>query len=210
MNFRLPLVLSFLSTLGLGLGLQAQDVSKEVKVDIKNVVIQEDKTPDFSVNYSKTKRWRSKDWMEVEVTFTVDKAKVPGGDRNPVVDSLEFKFFIGLNKTTKEGKYIMLTGSATFLNAVERSDNVAMMFVSPSSLLRVLEKSGFTPADVKGWGVEVYANGAVAGWKSYSGGTRWWVDGAATLQPMEGLLLPKSKTPFAPLWGDYDLETSNK
>jgi hypothetical protein len=117
-------------------------------VDIKNVQIQQNTTPDYNPSLTKPKRVRYKDWMEVEVTFDVKKEK-------------------GL-----------------------------------------LEKNGFTGADVKAWGIEVYYNGAVAGWKSSTGPSRWWVDGAASLQPIEGLLLPKAKTPFAPLWGDYDLETA--
>jgi hypothetical protein len=207
MNLRFSLLAATFVAFGLLTGAQAQDVSKEAQVDIKNVQIQQNTTPDYNPSLTKPKRVRYKDWMEVEVTFDVKKEKV-SGDRNPVVDSLEFKFFIALNKTTKEGKTLMLKGDATFLNAVERSDNVAMMFVSPSSLFRLLEKNGFTGADVKAWGIEVYYNGAVAGWKSSTGPSRWWVDGAASLQPIEGLLLPKAKTPFAPLWGDYDLETA--
>jgi hypothetical protein len=207
MNLRL--LFATVLALGLFTTAPAQDASKEVKVDIKNVQIQAENTPDFSVNYTKTKRWRSKEWMEVEVTFQADKARVPG-ERNPVIDALEFKFFVALNKTNKEGKYLMVTGAATFVNAVEKTDNVAMMFVSPASVFRLLEKNTFTPADIKAWGVEVYYSGAVAGWKSSTANSRWWVDGAASMQAIEGLLLPKSKTPFAPLWGDYDLETSSR
>ena len=207
MNLRLPLLAAGLAFCLVDV-VQAQEASKEVKVDIQNVQVQPESTPDFTVNYTKTKRWRSKEWMEVEVFFKVDKAKVPGPN-NPVVGALDFKFYIGLNKITKEGKNLMLTASATFLNAVERADNVAMMFASPATLFKLLEKNGFTNADVKAYGVEVYYGGAVAGWKS-SSGTRWWVDGAASLQSVDNELLPKAKTPFAPLWGDYDLETSSK
>lgn len=209
MNSRFPLLAALLITLGLSANGVAQDASKEVKVDIKNVQIQSDNTPDFTVSYAKPKRWKSKEWMSIEVFFQVDKARVPGGDRNPVVDSLEIKYFIGLNKTTKEGKSLMLSGAATYLNAAERTENVAMMFASPSTVFRLLEKNSFTPADIKAWGVEVYYNGAVAGWKSTTN-SRWWVDGAANLENMSGLLVPKSKTPFAPLYGDYDLQTSDK
>jgi hypothetical protein len=205
MNFRFPIFAAAALALISTTATQAQDVSTEVKVDIKNVSVQGQSTPDFSVNYTKPKRWRSKEWMEVEVTFQVDKKKVPG-ENNPVVNALEFKFFIGLNKTNKDGKFLMLTGAASFVDAIERSDNVAMMFTSPAALVGLLQKNGFTSADVKAWGVEVYYAGAVAGWKSSTSG-RWWIDGAATLETIDGKLLPKAKTPFAPLWGDYDLES---
>lgn len=209
MNHRISLLAATIAAFGLLTGAQAQSVSQEVKVDIKNLQVQQNTTPEYQISLTKPKRVRYLDWMEVEVTFQVDKARVPG-ENNPIVDSLDFKFFIALNKLNKDGQNITLKGDATFINASEKADNVVLMFVSPSSLFRLLEKKGFTSADVKAYGIEVYHNGAVAGWKSSVGSSRWWVDGAASLQFVDGLLLPKAKTPFAPLWGDYDLEISSK
>lgn len=183
---------------------QTPELSKEVKADVKKVQAEAQFTPDFTVNYTNPKRWKSKQWLEVDVAFEIKKANVPG-DTSPVVDSLDFKFFVGLNKTNKEGKNIVLTSSITYLNAMEREQLHAMAFMSPSALMGVLEKASFTNADIRAVGIEIYKGGALAGWHS-SAGARWW-EKLDAFDVRDGLLVPKSKTPFHPLWGDYDLET---
>jgi hypothetical protein len=99
----------------------------------------------------------------------------------------------------------MLTANIVYLNVIEKEAQHAMAFVSPAALERPLEKNTFTNADVKAVGVEVYRNGALAGWMSGAGGRFWEkLDGFSIT---DGLLLPKAKTPFSVLWGDYDLES---
>ena len=101
-----------------------------------------------------------------------------------------------------------LTATTNFQNADEKErENHLLMYVSPQSLFRLLEKD-FAAADVVGWGIEIYHAGALAGWESSQPGKRWWADAAAAnMVAMDGVLLPKAKTPFAPMWGDYDLES---
>lgn len=191
-----------------GLGLLpfagAQEVSKDLAVKITGVKVGEQNTPQYTAPNVVDKRFRPKKWLEVDVALNVKKLNPK--DRNPMVDTLECKFFVALNKTGLDGKRPMLTSSVTFMNAMEREDNHLLMYASPASLFRLLEKD-FASADIVGWGVEVYYGGAVAGWDSSQPGKRWWVDGAAGMTAVDGLFLPKAKTPFAPLWGDYDLET---
>lgn len=184
---------------------QAQLVpSKDVKVKIKGAQVDGQFTPQFSVPNVKDKRFRPKSWLELDVAFEADKAPTP--DRNPMIDSLEFKFFVLLNVRNKEGKLTMLTASATFINIMEKEEAHVLMYVSPASLTKFLQKTtAFTPADVSAFGVEIYKDGAAAGRHISAGGVPFW-EKAENFVVVDGALLPKAKTPFAPLWGDYDVE----
>ena len=48
-------------------------------------------------------------------------------------------------------------------------------------------------------------NGQLVGGHSSAGG-KFWETNAAQFSTVDGVLLPKAKTPFAPLWGDYDVD----
>jgi hypothetical protein len=186
-----------------------QEASKEVQVDIKKVDAGSQNTPQFTAPNVKDKRWNPKLWLEVDVGFGVKKARVPG-ENNPMVDSLDFKYFVLLNKRDKAGKLTLLTASVSYLNANEDDrESHAMVFVSPAALARVLENPRFTQVDLTpvAIGIEVYKGGALAGGHSQGGpGGKWW-EKTENFNIVDGVLLPKAKTPFAPLWGDYDLET---
>lgn len=181
------------------------EASKEVRVKIKGMQVDAQFTPQLNVQNVKDKRWRPKNWLEVDVAFEADKAKV-AGENNPMIDSLDFKFFVLLNVRNKEGKLTMLTASASFLNIMEKEEQHAMMFASPSALTRLLQKNTFSAADVSAYGVEIYRGGAAAGRYISTGAVPFW-EKTENFVVVDGVLLPKSKTPFAPLWGDYDLES---
>lgn len=183
---------------------QGVEVSKELKVDIKGIKAESQYTPQIPATNVNDKRWKPKNWLEIDIAFEAKKARVPG-DNSTMVDSVDFKYFVVLNKQDKEGKYVMLTANIVYLNVIEKETQHAMAFVSPAALERLLEKNTFSNADVKAVGVEVYRNGALTGWLSGAGGRFWEkLDGFAVT---DGLLLPKAKTPFSVLWGDYDLES---
>jgi hypothetical protein len=184
----------------------AQEASTEVRVAVKGVKVQAQNTPQFNVQNVVDKRWKPKVWLEIDVDFEAKKAPKEG-DKSPVIDSLEFRYFIGLNKTAADGKAIVLTANITYKNIVEKDEQHALAFVAPSALTRVLEKTSFSNADVKAWGVEIYKGGAVAGFASSVGQNRWWAE-IEKFSVVSDVLLSKPKTPFATLWGDYDLEAA--
>ncbi|MEQ1839521.1 MAG: Amuc_1102 family pilus-like protein, partial [Verrucomicrobiales bacterium] len=154
----------------------------------------------------KDKRFRPKNWLELTVAFDADNAGVAGADNNLIVDSLEFKFYLVLNVRNKEGKLTMLTANETFINIVKLEEAHALMYVSPAMLVKLLQKHSFTAADVNAYGVEIYNDGASVGRYISTGPTPFW-DTPDKFVVVEGALLPKVKTPFASLWGDYDVES---
>lgn len=191
-------------------GLNAQ-VDQTVKVDVKDITTQEQKTPMFQVNGVKDHTWRPKNWLEIDMSFVAKKAKTPG-DNTTMVDSLEVKYFIGLNAVDANKKNYVLTGTMTLMNVPTRPGEVAhvLAYVSPSTLRRLLgeNKPFVASADIKAKAVEISYGGQVIGGFPIGQG-KWW-DDLSKFAVVDGEILPKLQTPFASLWGDYDVDVKLK
>jgi hypothetical protein len=84
-----------------------------------------------------------------------------------------------------------------------------MAFASPASLAKVLSNPKYTAPEMAPQAVAITATkgGALCGFYNQGGPSGWW-EKTENFNVIDGVLLPKNKTPFAPLWGDYDLESS--
>jgi hypothetical protein len=186
--------------------------AQQIRIKVKDLKFEQQQTPQISATNIVDKRWRPKTWIEVDVGMDVDIARDLGG-REGSFPGIEVKYYVGVTKTTKEGKTIVLTGQISYVN-VPNGESHALAFVSPSTLKRVLQKDNGNKADIGAVGIEVSAGGQVVAFQS-STGTPWWMD-PATKQPLDkfayedGAVLGKSETPFAPFWGDYDLVSKAK
>jgi hypothetical protein len=123
------------------------------------------------------------------------------------VGDLEFKYYIALNKVSKSGKYPLLTGTSYYVNIPAREKCHAIALVSPSTLAKLLDKADVTIGDIKAVAVDVNSGGqstGAQGGKSTAG--KFW-DKLDSFDVIDGAILPKAKTPFAPVWGDYDVES---
>ena len=186
--------------------LQAQ--TPTVKVDIKQPKINSIQTPQFNAGNVPDKNWRPKDWLEIDMEFDIKLTQAAGG-RSGSLASMTVHYFLGLNGTTSDGRFQVLKGSFEYVNIPAAERCHALAFVSPASLRRVLMKDGFTAgSDLKAWGVEVVVDGQRVAGES-STGKPWWED-TAKLAINENELLAKKDTPFAILWGDYDVGVKNK
>lgn len=175
-----------------------------VKVDIKDVKFESMETPQFQVSNVPAKSWRPKKWMQVDVHFSAKKAKAV--DPNPSIDALEFKFYIGLNAADPATKKpIVLTSTINYVNISTKELQLhALAFVSPAAIARLLGKTDFINADIKAVGIEVSYGGQLVGGHAQPA-AKWWED-LSKFTVIDGNLLPKNKTPYAPLWGDYDVD----
>lgn len=187
----------------------AQEKSLEAQVDFKRVEVGPQNTPQIQAQNVKDKRWNPKIWLEIDAGFGLKKAKLKG-DTSPIVDVLDFKYYVLLNKRDALGKLTMLTASITYINLNDEERELhAMAFASPSALAKVLANPKFTAPEIAPQAVAIVVTkgGALCGFYNQGGPSGWW-EKADNFTVMDGVLLPKIKTPFAPLWGDYDLETN--
>ena len=126
---------------------------------------------------------------------------------NPFVDALEFKYYVSLNAAdpvTK--KFILLASTINYVNISSKDlQSHAMAFVSPAAISRLLGKTDFTASDIKAVAIEVSYGGQLVGGHNQGAAGKWW-DDLSKFSVVDGLLLPKNKTPYAPFWGDYDVD----
>ncbi len=180
-----------------------------VKVDIKRVTVSEQPTPQFSASNVKDKRWRPKNWIEVDVEFDIQVPADAGG-RNGSYSGLQLNIYLALQHTTKDGKREVAQGTLDLLSVPAGETCHALAYISPASMRAIFMKDTVTAStDIQGWGVEFIAEGqrVAADAKPVNG--PWW-EKTDALAILPGLLLNKLQTPFAPLWGDYDVPVKAK
>ncbi|MES2709290.1 MAG: Amuc_1102 family pilus-like protein [Verrucomicrobiota bacterium] len=182
--------------------------AKEKLVEFKDIKISVQKTPDFALKGGTTdKRVRPKEWIEIEPEFKTGRPA--GAKKAEVIPELTFKYYVYLNSTVKENARI-LTGEVIHVNVPIDELNHSVMYISPSTVLRVTGKPEGNPQLVSAYAVEVTSAGNVVGFFSKAGGAtstnpadkKWWDLPSAPTKD-EGGLLNKVQSPFAPLWADY-------
>lgn len=190
---------------------QASAQAPQIKVDIKELKLEQQLTPMFQAAGVVEKRWKPKTWIELDMGIKIKLPRAEGGD-DASAGSLEVRYFVATSAKDKEGKIIVISGNITYENIPADDEAHALAYISPSTLKRVLMKDNGNKADVSAFGVDIYYNGQPTATQS-SAGQRWWANGTEpnsdkfTFQ--EGIL-PKAKTPFAIMFGDYDLQVSQK
>ena len=139
-------------------------------------------TPEYQVKRNNANA-RVKNWYQVAADYET---------KPEWLDEVEFTYYV-LVKNAKPGngpKQSLFKGSVTYINVNEgkhRSD----MFLHPNTVARY--------GEVQAVAVLVSVQGRVVAMESEPKSTqRWWEQ----LTPVDGLLLSRDKTPFAPLYFD--------
>ncbi|MDZ4403855.1 Amuc_1102 family pilus-like protein [Prosthecobacter sp.] len=186
-----------------------QETLPAVKVDIKRVTVTEQPTPQFTASNVKEKRWRPKNWIEVDVEFDI-KVPVDAGGRNGSYSAMQLNVYLALQHMTKDGKREVITGTLDLLNIPAGETCHALAYVSPATMRSIFLKDNVTAStDIQGWGVEFIAEGKRIAGDSSVGKSPWW-EKTENFAMLQGSLLNKLQTPFAPLWGDYDVPVKAK
>ena len=152
-------------------------------------------------SYNKQGGGRPSPWLEIEVPFNW----APKDAQEKTLDSYTVNYYVLIKNTKQDPKGTLLTGSVAHCDLVVTRDmKRSVMYVAPSSLSKLFE--GKTPTVlsqvVAGVGVEISVGGTVAAEATTSGKPGWWNDSSA-YTVASGVLVDKSKTPFAPLAWDY-------
>ncbi|WP_395744213.1 Amuc_1102 family pilus-like protein [Prosthecobacter sp.] len=182
-----------------------------VKLRIKGVEVQEQQTPMFNVTNVKMKRWEPKNWIELDVEFDIKLPEAAGG-RKGTYAGMQLRIYVALQHMTKESppKREVITGTLDLLDIPADEPCHALAYISPAALKAIFQKDTVTASsDIQGWGVEFVAEGKVIAAKSSVGKTAWWENKEAFAM-MDGLLLNKMQTPFAAVFGDYDVPVKVK
>jgi hypothetical protein len=207
---------------GLAAASHAQDApatpakAQEKLVEFKDIKVQVQKTPDFATKGSTTdKRWKPKDWIEIEPEFKTER---PAGEKkSEVVPELTFKYYVFLNSSVKENARV-LTAEVTHTNVPIDEVSHSVVYISPSTILKVTGRPEGNVSLVSYFAVEVVAGSETVGFYSKGpkgvsknpneNGAKWW--SASTAPPQEPALLSKPQSPFGPLWGDFHADVKPK
>ncbi|MDB6073060.1 MAG: hypothetical protein JWO89_700 [Verrucomicrobiaceae bacterium] len=180
----------------------SQDAKASIKISRVDVKLEAQFTPLIQASNIVDKRWRPKQWLEVQVDFKSAIARALGG-REGTYPSLEIKYFLAFaGVKSADGKQVVGSGTINYKD-VAADESHALGFVSPAALKRILQKENGGKADVSVFGVEISGGGEPLAFKS-STGTKFWE--AADKISFDECVIPKERTPFAPFWGDFDLQ----
>lgn len=185
--------------------LHAQATPPAVKVNLKRTTVGEQPTPQYNAGAVKEKRWRPKNWIEVDVEFDIKVPAEAGGNKGSY-GALKVNIYLATQHVNKEGKRTVLKGSFDVVSIPAGESSHVLAYVSPANLRAIFQKDNVTASsDIQGWGVEVLADGQRVAGDSSLGKEAWWETKKDAFEISEGMLVHKSKTPFSILWGDYDL-----
>ena len=175
--------LTWCATLVLTVAAQAQVPQLVTARDIKIEKISPAVTssPQYNVSNTTDKRSTYLKWLEIEVEFSIDRVEL--------VDELTFEYLVEIN-----GR--LCPGEITHVNIAKGNNHYSVMYMSPRSLDRLTGGKPLTNAMIGNMWVNIKKQGQTLATKSASPGQ------PRNLPQFPGLLIPKSDTPFAPLWYD--------
>lgn len=157
-------------------------------------------TPDYNISYGpKNKKVaKNKDFVELEVSFDWQ----PKAQKPQFLDELTVNYYVLLNNKSKEyPKGTLLTGSVVHTAIPQGKGLHSVMYISPRTLERFFDGKAPSTASsaVVDVGVTITQQGQLVAEKSLKGRGKWWED----YQAVQGYVLNKNETPFAPLAWDY-------
>jgi len=184
----------FLSVMALPLIAGAQQSVKIGDIDIKELTVEIQQTPEFQAGNVKGKSVpRARDWLEVEVEFEVETAP-----KDAAAPAVMFRYYIALRGA--DGKARTLRGDVTHVNIPGNEEMYSAVYVSPSKLASVTGKtSGFAESDIIAIGVGIYVDGLAKSGEALKMPNGWWQRDSVQTEPG---VLSRKDTPFALLWID--------
>jgi hypothetical protein len=138
------------------------------------------KTPDYSIKTGPEKRSKVGEWLEVEVEFETKAEEI---------DEMTFQYIIMF-----ENK--LLDGQVTHINIPKGREHYSVMYVSPRALEKLTGGKPITPGNIQNVWVIASKQGQVFDQTAVKNVP---IPNGAHIQ---GLVLNKMETPFAPLYFD--------
>jgi hypothetical protein len=182
-----PILVSLILAISLAAA-TAKEIAHKVVIKSIETVIQQ--TPEFQVNGIKNKKFNPRHWLEIEAELEVQTTNDKGElDSKGFIPEITANWFV-IIKDKETGKPMMLTGKVTFREILTGEnkpsdkdiEGVALVISGPGIVSEGEHKKGLQKATVHE-------------------DTQWWV--TSRYKTVDGAVLAKSKTPFAPLWTDY-------
>ena len=202
-----PILVSLILAISLAAA-TAKEIAHKVVIKSIETVIQQ--TPEFQVNGIKNKKFNPRHWLEIEAELEVQTTNDKGElDSKGFIPEITANWFV-IIKDKESGKPMMLTGKVTF-REIRTKDKKAYVsaYIRPDTLEKLTGENKPSDKDIEGVALVISGPGIVSEGEHKKGlqkatvheDTQWWV--TSRYKTVDGAVLAKSKTPFAPLWTDY-------
>lgn len=167
-----------------------------------------DALPSPDVNVGKSKAFKPKDWLEIEVGITL-----PAQNREQkeigFVNSVLVKWYVAM-KDKASKKIVLLNKDVNHINVPVDEEFYASVYLSPNTLKRLTGGSSGGKGDVEAIGVEVFVDGVKVGEESVKQKAGWWKSSSSLGRGDAFPLLNKNETPFKPFWWDRYAEIEER
>lgn len=187
-----------------------------VVLDLSKPKYEDLKSPRFSAN-TKTKNWKSKEWLEAELKIEVKDIKARDSRTLPkdkTIPKMTVKWFVAVkDPNSKKQRYLLLEKEVKHVNVPIKEEVYSSVYISPSGIRR-LTNGGDRASDsvifeiggeitVEGSSIKM---GKQTGSKVFfsSTGKKWWeTESDKIAQSNLGIdLHNKNETPFRYFWWD--------
>lgn len=169
---------------------------RAIKVDIGEPEFESVQSPQF--NGGSNKKWKPKDWLEVEVELEIEKIDPKEAT---FADEIVVRWYVAAENPSGKG-YILIEKEVTHINIPVGEPVLSSVYLSPSAVLRLSGGDRASEKVIKYVGGEVIFNGRTLG-EFTSGGakSKWWQSGE--LSRYDAIpLRSKDETPFHNMWWD--------
>ncbi len=177
----------------------------EIKAKVHDIDVEMQETPRYNLSSATTTKRVPvpRKWLQVDVVFEADSSNT----KTDFIDSLQFKYFLIFDTPDKELQKKIFVATIDHVNVPKGEKFYSSVYVSPTSLDRLFGagKSRTVNARDAAIAVEIHAGGELVGGDATAKkSSRWWQ--GKTRTPVTGVVVSKTKTPFAPLWFDIYAE----
>lgn len=191
-------ILTFFFFLGLFGSLSAQRI--QAHIDSPKF----DSLPSPNINVVKSKNFRPKDWLEVEVRF-----ELKSEDRKQdFADKVTIRWYVVIenpDKRDRKNKYVLIQKEVEHVNVPIGEPIYASVYLSPTAIKRLTGRERASRSTIDRVGGEILIDGNPAyrksGLFSSKGNPGWWESQSLTAYDKVSLL-HKNETPFKFLWWD--------
>ncbi len=154
----------------------------------------------------KSKSFKPKDWLEVEVKLNVAMRPEPP---SKTLDRMTVKWYVAVKNPDKAGTYLLLTKEVEHVNIPVNEDIYSSVYLSPASIKRLTgaDKAGKSAVELVGF--EILVNGEKVAQETNKSQVGWWATASDKISRSETVpLLSKKDTPFSVMWWDRYAEVA--
>lgn len=195
-----------------GVALSSLAFGQEVVIEVDDPEFQGLSSPEISVGGA-SKRFKPKEWLEVEVKFNVEAARGVKAPADGYYDDVTIKWYVA-TENSEAKNYILLSKEVKHVNIPVGEDMFSSVYLSPSGVERLSGSDSVGSGTIKYIGGEIsykgrplarFTNEKTKGWPK----TPWWT--FPSLVPSTKIpLYNKNETPFRNLWWDRYAEIESE